>query len=82
MKPRVGQKRTLRLLRDGHAKPLHVHTVLAADARRATAKRMQRDGAHNQRKLQGKFGRPRNINTNLLKYQVMFSKIVLAALVV
>lgn len=65
MKPRVGRLLTFRLLRDGHAKPLHVHAVLAADARCATAERMQRDCAHHQRKFQGKLGRPRNINTHL-----------------
>lgn len=43
---------TFTLLGDGHAEPVHVQTVLAADAGGAAAKRMERDGPHDQWKLQ------------------------------
>lgn len=44
---------TFTLLREGHAEPVHVQTVLAAYAGGAAAKRMQRDGSYDQWKLQG-----------------------------
>ena len=59
------QTLTLRLLWDGHAQPLQVDAVLAADAGGPTAEGMERDGAHDQRQLQAQLGRSRNINTNL-----------------
>lgn len=57
---------TLRLLGDRHAQPLKVDAVLAADAGRPATKWMERNGAYDQRKLQTQFGRPWNINTNLV----------------
>lgn len=59
------QTLTLRLLRDGHAEPFQVDTVLAADARGAAAEGMQGDGAHHQRQLQAQLRGPRNIHTYL-----------------
>lgn len=58
---------TLGLLGDGHAKPFYVHAVLAADAGRATAERMEGDGAHYKRKLKRKLRRPRNVHAHLMK---------------
>lgn len=60
---------TLRLLRDGHAEPLQVQAVLAADARGSAAERMERDGSHYQWKLQTELRSPRNIHTNLRNQQ-------------
>lgn len=45
------QTLTLRLLRDGHAEPFQVDTVLAADARGAATKGMEGDCAHDQGQL-------------------------------
>lgn len=56
---------TLRLLGDGHAQPLQVDAVLAADAGGAAAERMQGDGADDQRQLQEQLGRPGNVHTHL-----------------
>lgn len=56
---------TLRLLGDGHAQPLQVDAVLAADAGRPAAEGMEGDGANNEGQLQTKLRRPGNIDTNL-----------------
>lgn len=58
-------KLTLGLLRDGHAQPLQVDAVMAADAGRAAAEGMQRDGADDERQLQTQLGSSRNIDANL-----------------
>lgn len=57
---------TLRLLRDGHAQPLQVDAVLAADTGGPAAEWMEGDGAYDKRQLQTQLGCPRNINTNLV----------------
>lgn len=57
---------TLRLLGDGHAQPLHVGAVLAADAGGPAAKGMEGDGAHDQRQLQTELGCTRDVNAHLL----------------
>lgn len=48
----VGKALTFTLLGDGHAEPVQVQTVLAADAGGAAAERMERDGPHDQGQLQ------------------------------
>lgn len=58
---------TLRLLGDGHAQPLQVDTVLAADTGGPAAEGMEGDGPNDQWQLQTQFGCPRNINTNLVR---------------
>lgn len=57
---------TLRLLGDGHAQPLQVDAVLAADAGGPAAEWMEGDGAYDQRQLQAQLGCPGNIDTNLV----------------
>ena len=49
----VRQALTLRLLGDGHAKPLQVNAVLAADTGGTTAEGVEGYGAHDQGQLQG-----------------------------
>lgn len=56
---------TFTLLRDGHAEPVQVQTVLAADAGAAAAERMERDGPHDQWKLQRQLWGARNVHTYL-----------------
>lgn len=56
---------TLRLLGNPHAQPPQVQAVLAADAGSAAAKRVERDGAHDQREVEAQLGRPGDINAHL-----------------
>lgn len=58
---------TLRLLWDGHAQPLQVYAVLAADAGGPAAEGMEGNSADDQREFQIQLGRPRNIYANLLE---------------
>lgn len=60
---------TLRLLRDGHAQPLQVEAVLAADAGGPAAKGMEGNGADDQRELQVQLGGPRNIHAHLRRVE-------------
>lgn len=48
----VGKALTFTLLGDGHAEPVQVQTVMAADAGGAAAEWMERDGPHDQGQLQ------------------------------
>lgn len=57
---------TFTLLGDGHAEPVQVQAVLAAHAGGAAAERMQRDGPHDQRKLQRQLRGARNVHTHLM----------------
>lgn len=58
---------TLRLIWDGHAQPLQVYTVLAADAGGPAAKGMEGNSADDEREFQIQLGRPWNVNANLLE---------------
>lgn len=56
---------TLWLLGDGHAHPVQVEAVVAADAGRPAAEGMEGDGPYDERQLQTQLRCSRNINTNL-----------------
>lgn len=58
---------TLRLLWDGHAQPLQVYAVLAADAGGPAAEGMEGNGADDEREFQVQLGCPGNIDANLLQ---------------
>lgn len=59
-------KLTLRLLWDGQTKPLQIDAVLAADAWSPASKRMERNGAYDQRQLKKQLGGSRDIDTHLV----------------